>query len=63
MYAEGPRFKSPVCSQELRAGIVFLGGGGGWSKKVIKEIYHKILENFKFTKNRTFHGNFPMGKF
>ncbi len=29
LYAEGPGFKSPVCTRELCAGIVFLEGGGG----------------------------------
>jgi hypothetical protein len=28
LYAEGPRFKSPVCTKEISAGIVFLGGWG-----------------------------------
>ena len=28
LYAEGPRFKSPVCIKDLSADIVFLGGGG-----------------------------------
>jgi hypothetical protein len=51
LYAEGPRFKSPVCIKELCAGIVFLGGGG---------ISHIILEYVKFPTNRTFHGNFPI---
>ncbi len=37
LYAEGARFKSPVCTKELSAGIVFLGGGGGCANIVIKK--------------------------
>ncbi len=59
LYAEGPRFKSPVCTKELSAGIVFLGGWG-WSYWGRKEISHNILEYVKFPTNRTFHGNFPI---
>jgi hypothetical protein len=32
LYAEGPRFKSPVCTKEVWVGIVFLGGRGDPTK-------------------------------
>jgi hypothetical protein len=56
LYAEVPRFKSPLCIKEVWAGIVFLGGGGGDRK----EISHNILLYGKFPTNCTFHGNFPI---
>jgi hypothetical protein len=62
LYAEGPRFKSPVCTKELCAGIVFFLGGGGDPFQVGKEISHNILEYVKFPTDRTFHGNFPISK-
>ncbi len=58
MYAEGPRFKSPVCTKELWAGIVYLGGGGVILLRLegnfpqhfgICEIYHKLYISREFS--------------
>ncbi len=59
LFAKGPRFKSPVYTKEICAGIVFLGGGGD-PIKVERKFPTTFLEYVKFPTNHTIHWNFPI---